>query len=213
MFDFPKHRPHPGWPRALQRVPRSSGMARPGPAFRQALRSGKKWRNGNRARRIIGPTASAMILRTGSRENPYGSRCPLATYPQLLSRDLGTIGARETMRRICRHENPAVTNTAAHGRKVRCGDRVGGIVAEPSPHRAGRARIRASGSSHGRFAMPVWLSGLVALTRLRGSVSSRVSLPRFCHAVRRFPPAGPKGHGPPPSAVLSAHYDSRSRFP
>ncbi len=33
------------------------------------------------------------------------------------------------------------------------------------------------------------------------------------HVTRRFPPAGPDGPGSPPSMVLSARYDSRSRIP
>ena len=83
----------------------------------------------------------------------------------------------------------------------------------PTPRRTVRAGTAAHGSSHGRFVLPLSLSGLVALTRFRSSTSSRVSLPRLCHAMRRFPPAGPEGRGSPPSAVLSAHCDSRSRIP
>ena len=39
------------------------------------------------------------------------------------------------------------------------------------------------------------------------SVSSSVSVSGSVHATPRFPPAGPDGHGSPPSAVLSGRYD------
>ena len=62
---------------------------------------------------------------------------------------------------------------------------------------SGRAHIRASGSSHGSFAIPDRLSGFVAVTRVRSSVSSRVSLSRLC----------------PCDASLSSSGSRRPRFP
>ena len=103
-----------------------------------------------------------------------------------------------------------------------CG-RVGGVVAEPRPPQSRACATDALGSSPDRFAQGV--SSLVRKSRNAAPSPVRLSTAVSCtcwwnsgfppafpisgsvQVTPRFPPAGPDGHGSPPSAVLSGRYD------
>ena len=124
---------------------------------------------------------------------------------------------RHGKRRYCAATVPVAKRTiAVHGR-------VGGVVTEPLPPQTRACAIDALGSSPDRFAQEV--SSLIR--RLRKTAPSPVRLstavsctclwnsafpPAFpisgsVQVTPRFPPAGPEGHGSPPSQVLSRRYD------
>ena len=106
--------------------------------------------------------------------------------------------------------------------------RVGGVVAEPLPPQTRACATDALGSSLDRFAQerspeatpslihrprndapsPVRLSAVVSCTCSWNSVFPP-SFPTSgsVQVTPRFPPAGPDGHGSPPSKVLSGRYD------
>ncbi len=94
----------------------------------------------------------------------------------------------------CRHPERSIRPRSLDSRPFRGRLRLQagqeGSLPSPSPHRAGRARIRASGCSHGGFADPVRLSGTVALTRKASAVSRRASLLRFRPCDASLPSAG-----------------------
>ena len=91
----------------------------------------------------------------------------------------------------------------------------------PSPHRPERARLTHSvphltGSLKGlspllrrsRHSSPVWLSTAVSCTCWWNSAfPPAFPISGSVQMTPRFPPAGPDGHGSPPSAVLSGRYD------
>ena len=101
--------------------------------------------------------------------------------------------------------------------------RVGGVVTEPLPPQTRACAIDALGSSPDRFAQGV--SSLVRKSRNAAPSPVRLSTAVSCtcwwnsglppafpisgsvQVTPRFPPAGPDGHGSPPSAVLSGRYD------
>ena len=100
---------------------------------------------------------------------------------------------------------------------------VGGVVTEPLPPQTRACAIDALGSSPDRFAQGV--SSLIRRSRNAAPSPVRLSAAVSCtcwwnsgfpptfpisgsvQVTPRFPPAGPDGHGSPPSAVLSGRYD------